>query len=73
MGGLCEDCLERGEITPGEIVHHIVELTPENISNPEIALSWGNLRLVCRKCHGMHHRKKKKRYEVDEFGRVTIL
>lgn len=73
VGGLCEDCLERGEITPGEIVHHMVELTPDNINNPEISLNWDNLRLVCRKCHAMHHRKNIKRYEIDELGRVTIL
>ena len=31
MGGLCEDCLARGLYQPGEIVHHMIELTPENI------------------------------------------
>ena len=32
-GGLCEDCLQRGLITPGAEVHHIVELTPYVVSS----------------------------------------
>lgn len=35
---LCENCLRRGIYKPGVIVHHIEELTPFNITNPEIAL-----------------------------------
>lgn len=68
--GLCERCLERGVIKPGEIVHHVIELTPENISNPAIATNPDNLRLLCRECHGVMHRGEK-RYELDELGRVT--
>lgn len=70
--GLCERCLERGRISPGEIVHHRVWLTPENISDPDIALGWKNLQLVCRKCHGEIHAGEK-RYSVDERGRVAPL
>ena len=72
VGGLCERCYEKGMITPGEIVHHKVHLTPENINNPEVALSFRNLQLVCRLCHAEIHGKKKKRYKVDEFGRVIM-
>ena len=31
VGGLCELCLKEGMITPAEIVHHKVFLTPDNI------------------------------------------
>ena len=48
--GLCVRC---GEL--GEIVHHKEHLTPENISNPEIALSEDNLELLCRECHALAH------------------
>ncbi len=68
-GGLCEDCLGKGLYRPGEIVHHIIPLTPENIGDPSIALSWDNLRLVCRDCHGEEHRKSR-RYRVDSAGHV---
>lgn len=71
--GLCELCLKRGLIIPGEIVHHVVELTPENITNPAIATNPENLVLVCRECHAEQHPKergKNKRYKLDELGRV---
>lgn len=70
--GLCEICLGKGIIKPCEIVHHKVELTPENIDNPDVTLNWNNLQCVCRECHAMMHGAKEKRYSVDEFGRVII-
>lgn len=69
VGGLCERCLSSGLITPGEIVHHKVALTPENIGDPDMALNWSNLELVCRVCHGLEHRNK--RYIVDKSGHVS--
>lgn len=72
-GYLCENCLEHGVVTAGEIVHHIRPITRENIDNPEITLSWDNLRLLCRPCHEQAHRQKPRRYKIDELGRVTIL
>ena len=70
MGGLCEDCLARGLYQPGEIVHHMIELTPENINDPAVSLSWSNLRLLCRDCHAKRHGARR-RYRVDPAGRVT--
>ena len=72
VGGLCELCLSKGKITPGEIVHHKIELTPENIHNNHITLDWGNLECVCRECHAVRHGKKEKRFTVDALGRVLI-
>lgn len=63
-------CRARGLIVPGEIVHHKIHIEPENINNPNIALNWDNLQLLCRQCHGEAHGTAK-RYKVDEFGRVT--
>lgn len=48
--GLCVKCGK-----PGEIVHHKTHLTPENISDPEIALGEDNLETLCRDCHGIEH------------------
>ena len=39
-GGLCETCRER----PGYIVHHKIELTPENINDANITLGINNLK-----------------------------
>lgn len=67
--GLCERCLAKGVYKPGEIVHHVIELTPENICNPDITMGLDNLQCLCRDCHAEAHRGKK-RYKVDELGRV---
>lgn len=70
VGGLCERCRAKGLIVPGEIVHHKIHLTPDNIDRPEITLSFGNLELLCRDCHGQEHKKVKKRYRVDDYGKI---
>lgn len=73
VGGLCEDCLAKGLYTPGKIVHHVIPLTPDNITNPTVALSWDNLRLVCQDCHAAEHRQYKgRRYRTLEDGTVII-
>lgn len=67
--GLCEECLRNGICEAGEIVHHKQELTPDNINDPEVSLSWNNLQLLCRNCHGKAHGNTK-RYKVDSTGHV---
>lgn len=68
---LCERCLKKGLIVPGEIVHHVIELTPDNINDQRITLGWNNLQLLCRECHAeVHSKEGPRRYKVDEFGRV---
>lgn len=71
VGNLCEECLKEGVYRPAEIVHHIVELTPENINDPAVALNFSNLRAVCREHHAAEHGARLKRYEIDELGRIT--
>lgn len=84
---LCEDCLKRGIYKPAKEVHHIEELTPQNITNPEITLGFNNLVALCKECHAERHdnhgrwakvnaarreaKQKSLRYEVDSCGRVT--
>lgn len=69
---LCEVCLKRGIYRPGEIVHHKVAITPDNISDPSVTLNWDNLQVVCRDCHAKAHDKVPRRYKLDELGRVQI-
>ncbi len=73
VGNLCEACESKGLIVPGEIVHHKIPLTPENINDPSIALGWGNLELLCRTCHAEQHAQERcrHRYAVDAQGNVT--
>lgn len=70
-GGLCERCLSRGIYRAGEIVHHKIHMTPATMHDPDVALNWDNLQLLCRDCHALMH-KPTKRYKVDELGRVTV-
>ena len=70
VGGLCEVCYANGIIKAGEIVHHKVHISPENIHDTSITLSWDNLQLVCRDCHAKVHEQRKRRFDVDEYGRV---
>jgi 5-methylcytosine-specific restriction protein A len=58
VNGLCERCLANGKYVVGEEVHHIIYLTPDNINDPYIALSWDNLELLCHECHTREHMSK---------------
>ena len=54
-GGVCERCRER----PGYIVHHKIAITPANINNPDVSLSFRNFEYVCQECHNKAHGKDK--------------
>ena len=69
-GELCERCLNKGIYKAGEIVHHKQHITPGNITDPNIILAWDNLELLCRDCHAQEHDRRKRRYKVDDMGRV---
>ena len=51
--GKCERCNGIGAI-----VHHKIYITPKNINNPYITLSYDNLELLCRECHEKQHRPR---------------
>lgn len=74
VGGLCEMCLRQGVYTPGEIVHHIKHLTPQNIDDPAVTLDWNNLMLVCRDCHAKIHENNKRgmRYTIGQDGSIAV-
>ena len=77
-GGLCERCYAQGIVKAGVIVHHKKYITPENINDPMITTDFSNLELLCHECHDSEHdvhfepRRRKKRYEIDDLGRVTV-
>lgn len=67
-------------MVPGEIVHHKVHLTPKNIGDPSVSLSFDNLELVCRDCHAAEHpeiyggqEKAPRRVGFDEEGNLVEL
>lgn len=55
VGGLCERCLTNDRYKPGKIVHHKEYITPSNINDTYITLSWSNLEYLCQDCHNREH------------------
>lgn len=74
VNGLCERCLSKGLIVGGKIVHHRIHLTEDNYKDPEIALNFSNLELLCHDCHNKEHFKTETgaRYIVDENGKIIF-
>lgn len=70
---LCEKCLEEGLIVPGELVHHKIHISPNNIHDPNVTLDFNNLELLCRQHHMNIHTGKMHRYTVDELGRIAPI
>ena len=81
-GGYCERCrkeVEAGtrslaDMKPIAIVHHKDYLSPDNINDPGVSLSFDNLEGLCEDHHNKEHKEKnKKRYRFDENGRIIKL
>lgn len=67
--GLCVRCGR-----PGEIVHHKIYLTAENIDDPFISLNEKNLETLCRECHAIEHDGEPvtdRELMFDEFGNLV--
>ena len=64
--------------TAGYIVHHKIELTPENINDVNITLGINNLKYDCHICHQKEGAKDGEaerliRYEFDKDGDLREL
>ena len=66
--GICERCG-----AAGDIVHHKTYLTPQNINDPKVSLSFSNLELLCQDCHNKEHAEKRDnlRYIFDKDGNIS--
>lgn len=66
-GGCCEKC---GDV--GIEVHHIIHLTPQNVSDPNISINQENLMLLCNACHNKEHGRfeGKAEYTFDAEGNL---
>ncbi|MFT8889466.1 MAG: HNH endonuclease [Ethanoligenens sp.] len=47
---ICERCGQRATVA-----HHKVHVSPDNINDPGITLSWDNLQALCADCHAKVH------------------
>ena len=75
-GGLCQKCHE----VPGRIVHHRIPLTPDTVTDPDIAYGFVNLELVCLECHNEEHGYNKGnlpdnavKYIFDRDGNPVVI
>ena len=74
--GLCERCRKRGLIVHGDIVHHKVWLTPDNITDTSITLNFAHLELLCIECHNVEHNTKpqiREGFMFDADGNIAPL
>ena len=76
-GNLCENCLKKGIINPGSKespleVHHKIQLTDDNINEPNITLNWENLEALCKVCHDEKKQKAEKRWKIREDGKAIV-
>jgi len=55
--GLCERCLERGEMKPADAVHHRIPLSEQTVGDPDISLNPDRLIALCKECHEEEHRR----------------
>lgn len=68
---VCEICNKTATIC-----HHKEWLTPENIHDPYITLSWDNLQAVCIDCHNRIHMSSSTTVEgliFDEEGNIKKI
>ena len=52
---LCEECLNKGKVTPAEDVHHKRSPFRGGEINYNLLLDYNNLESVCKDCHGKIH------------------
>ena len=82
--GLCERCMERGEVVPLEVIHHRIPLNEQNVGDPDIALNPERLVALCHACHTEVHQElgvgamnghppEEPRVRFDEEGNVVRL
>lgn len=69
-GGMCQQCGRE----LGYIVHHREWLTPENITDPNVALDHENLEYVCQTCHNkIEQGEEEPRHRFTSDGQVEAV
>jgi 5-methylcytosine-specific restriction enzyme A len=66
---LCQRCLQKGVLTPAEIIHHIDCIK----DHPEKALDEANLQSVCTTCHNRLHPEKGKRIQPSKQKKARVI
>lgn len=61
-------CVKCGQ--PAEEVHHVVHLTPDNITDMSVSMSPDNLLSLCKDCHFKEHVGE--RIEARNAGNIKV-
>jgi len=69
--------MQRGIIQTADVVHHIVPLTEDTVTDINLSLNWDNLQALCRKCHAEVHdeiyrKRTGRRYVIAPDGSVEV-
>lgn len=69
---MCERCYANGKLVPAKVVHHVIHLTPQNIDDPHVSLSFDNFQRLCQDCHAfVHTGYEPPRYTFDSDGNLV--
>lgn len=70
----CERCAKKHVVRPSEEVHHVIELSAENINNPQITLNWDNLEALCGECHrSIKKGTEDRRWRANADGSIEFV
>ncbi len=63
---VCEECLNKGKVTPAEDIHHRISPFKNGECNKALFLDYNNLQALCKRCHAEHHNKEQGHIPVEE-------
>lgn len=63
---VCEECLNKGKITPATSVHHKTSPFKNGNCNKALFLDYNNLEAVCHECHAEIHNKEQGHISVQD-------
>lgn len=68
-GAMCEYCHD----VPGYILDHVIEITQNNMDNPEITLSFNNFKYSCLNCHNTKTFGTLSKYKFNSDGEIIPI
>ena len=63
---VCEECLNKGKVTPAEDIHHSISPFKNGECNKALFLDYNNLQALCKQCHSSIHNKEQGHIPVEE-------
>ena len=55
---ICEECLNKGKVTPATSVHHKQSPFKNGTANKQLFLDYNNLMAICHECHAEIHNRE---------------